>query len=130
MDYDMGFLKYASLAYQEDKKHGSINLDSYDGSYHNNYPPAPSSYENNYPTTNSTYRNEPRTNTSNLQRGLTFGEENPGSIKDRYQSAPYPENYTLSYNVDQLSKNVYDSYKPAYDNPPPVEYDRYDKDYE
>lgn len=76
MDYDMGFLKYASLAYQDDKRAASINLDSYDGSYHNNYPavPTPSTYENRYPVTASTYQDEPRTNTSNLQRGLTFGE--------------------------------------------------------
>ena len=91
MDYDMGFLKFASLAYQEENVRApSLNLDSYDGSYHNKYPPTPNNYENTYPVTNSTYKEEPKSSykeelprstykdeplvgNSNLQRGLTFG---------------------------------------------------------
>jgi len=51
----MGYLKYASLAYQEDKRPPSLNLDRYEENYNNKYPPAPSTYQNNYPITSSTY---------------------------------------------------------------------------
>lgn len=32
-------------------------------------------------------------------------------MKDRYQTAPYQDNYTSNYDPEPNYKNVYDSYK-------------------